>query len=367
MISNQIWFYVYFFILGFLFCQALIPLAKRVGRSLNMVDQPGERHIHKSKILTTGGMALYFTSVIVIVGHIAGIYFFHTSQWFQDQFPLLVSNIYRIKLIAVPLMALLVGSTIIFLLGFYDDKKKVPLKIKWFLQFLAAFIALWGGIRVTFTGIALLDSIVTVLWIVGITNAFNLLDNMNGLSAGVATVSASIFLIVVIDQGQFFMALILSLFIGSLLGFLPYNFPKARLFLGDQGSLFIGFLLACLTILASFTTAASPTHFGVLMPLFVLAIPLFDTASVIIIRLKEKRSIFKGDTSHLSHRLVAMGLSQTMSVILIYFLTFIFGLASILLINASLKVGVILLVQLIFMCVVISILMIYGGENKHKS
>lgn len=163
------------------------------------------------------------------------------------------------------------------------------------------------------------------------------------------------------------MALILSLFIGCLIGFLPHNFPKAKIFLGDQGSLFIGYLLGCLTILESFITPESPTHFGILMPLFVLAIPLFDTASVMFIRLKEKRPLFEGDTSHLSHRLVAMGFSQTMAVVLICLLTLILGLAALLLVNVSLREGIILLIQALLILFAVSILEFYGRKGKIRS
>jgi len=334
-----------------------------------MYDQPGPRKVHSQPMLRSGGMALYFTFVLTLLLHLAFLYLFSAESWFQNSFSLFAANMERLAQVHRPLMALFFGTTIVYILGLYDDRMGPPVsvKIKLLIQLLAAFIALWGGIQVTVTGIPLLDKLITLLWIVGMTNAFNLLDNMNGLSTGVALIVSSLFLWVVIDQGQLFMGLILSLFIGCLIGFLPHNFPKAKIFLGDQGSLFIGYLLGCLTILESFITLESPTHFGILMPLFVMALPLFDTASVIFIRLKQKRPLFEGDTSHLSHRLVAMGLSQTMAVTFIYLLTLILGLAALLLLTISLQGGVILLIQAVLILLAVSILEFYGRKNKIRS
>lgn len=369
MIQNQFWFYLYMGLMGFIVCQVLIPIAKKVGRSHQMIDAPASRRVHSKTTLRSGGLAIYFTFTLVILAHVASFYLFYQEPWFQKLLPTIYIKMRTMQVIHEPLAALLIGVTAIYLLGFFDDQKKikVKLRVKWLVQILAALVAVTGGIYVTFTSIPILDKLITVLWIVGITNAFNLLDNMNGLSSGVAVVCSSILLWVVIDQDQYFMAMVLSLFIGTLLGFLPHNFPKAKIFLGDQGSLVIGYILGCLTVLESFIIPQSTTGLGILVPLFVMALPLFDTLSVLTIRKTENRELFIADKSHLSHRLVDMGFSQTMAVILIYILTFIFGLAAILLIYVPLKVGIILLMQLILMILVVSFLMFYGGKNKLKT
>lgn len=183
MTLSRTWFCVYIGVLGILVLQCLLPVAKKIGVRLGMVDPPGERKVHELAMLRSGGMALYFTFVLLIVAHLAAVYIFYMQSWFQNAFPVLISNLERLQIVQRPLIALLVGSTIIYMLGFFDDKKTIliSLKTKWLVQLLAALIALWGGIYVTFTGFPLLDKLITVLWIIGITNAFNLLDNMNGL------------------------------------------------------------------------------------------------------------------------------------------------------------------------------------------
>ena len=180
-----------------------------------------------------------------------------------------------------------------------------------------------------------LDVVVTLLWIVGMTNAFNLLDNMDGLSAGVALVASAVFLVNAWVLGEFFISLLLLAFIGSLLGFLFYNYNPASVFLGDCGSLFIGYVIASLTLLERYVSHASSTLFPVLMPVLVLAVPIMDTATVILIRLREGRPIYVGDRRHLSHRLVALGFSPRTAVLFIYLVTLSLGLGAVNLSNAT--------------------------------
>jgi UDP-GlcNAc:undecaprenyl-phosphate GlcNAc-1-phosphate transferase len=202
------------------------------------------------------------------------------------------------------------------------------------------------------------------MWIVLITNSFNLLDNMDGLSSGVAAISAIIFLSVAAYQGQFFIALILSIFIGSVLGFLRYNYNPSTIFMGDAGSLFLGYILSTLTISASYVTPESSSLLPALMPVIILSIPLFDTISVIIIRVKEHRPIYVGDKRHLSHRLVDMGFSPRSAVNTIYLLTFAVGLAAFLLPYLSIRLSILVFIQVIIILIIISILMFVGKRNK---
>jgi len=188
------------------------------------------------------------------------------------------------------------------------------------------------GIRITFfINIPFVNCLLTVGWIVLISNAFNLLDNMDGLSSGISFIAAFIFFIIARRNGQFFVSSMLVCFVGVIMGFLRFNMHPARIFMGDCGSLFIGFLLAVLTILGTYYTADTPTAAPIIMPLLIMLVPLFDTFSVIFIRLKNKVSIFKADRNHFSHRLVRLGMSKKSAVLFIYLVTFCTGLGAMLL------------------------------------
>ena len=172
-----------------------------------------------------------------------------------------------------------------------------------------------------------LTGTLTVIWIVGLVNSFNMLDNMDGLSAGVAAIAAAIFAAVMLttprpdnNQPQLFVAALLLIIVGSLLGFLWHNRPPARLFMGDAGSYLVGYLLATATLTGTFAGGSLPKH-AILAPLCVLAVPLYDTVSVVLIRLRAGRSPVVGDKSHFSHRLVERGLSKPQAVLTIYLAT----------------------------------------------
>jgi UDP-GlcNAc:undecaprenyl-phosphate/decaprenyl-phosphate GlcNAc-1-phosphate transferase len=186
-------------------------------------------------------------------------------------------------------------------------------------------------VRVTaFVGSGLLGGIVTVIWIVAITNAFNMLDNMDGLSAGVAAIAGIILGIVAIQSGQFFIAAILAPLVGALLGFLVFNYPPASIYMGDAGSLFIGFILSVISVLVTFNEGSGSFR-PVVLPLLVFCVPIYDVFSVILLRLREGRRPWHGDRRHFSHRLVALGLSDRIAVLAIHLLTLGIGLSAILL------------------------------------
>jgi UDP-GlcNAc:undecaprenyl-phosphate GlcNAc-1-phosphate transferase len=209
--------------------------------------------------------------------------------------------------------------------------------------------------------------LVTVLWVVGMTNAFNLLDNMDGLSAGVALVAAAVFLLNAWSLGEFFISLLLLAFIGSLAGFLHYNRPPASVFLGDCGSLFIGFTLASLTLLQRYVSHASSTYFPVLMPVLVLALPILDTATVTVIRLREGRPIYVGDSRHLSHRLVSLGMRPPLAVVTIYLMSLGIGLGAVGLAHADLVHAMLILVQAVAIVAVVLVLLFYERRVQPRS
>ena len=160
----------------------------------------------------------------------------------------------------------------------------------------------------------------TVLWILTLTNAFNFMDNMNGLCSGLGVIGAWCFAVSAAAQGQYLVALLSLLACGALLGFLPYNFPKATVFLGDSGSHLVGFLMAVLAILPHFYSRQNPNSWAVLSPLLILAVPLADLGWVVILRWRAGKKIYIGDTNHLSHRLVQRGCSRAQAVLIIWLL-----------------------------------------------
>jgi UDP-GlcNAc:undecaprenyl-phosphate GlcNAc-1-phosphate transferase len=247
-------------------------------------------------------------------------------------------------------MALLSGGAVVFLVGLLDDA--LGSRFHWGLkaagQVLGAAILVFGGdVRTSFLPTEWLNVALTLVWIVGMTNAFNLLDNMDGLSAGVAFVASGVFLVNAWALGEFFIALLLVAFMGSLLGFLFFNFNPASTFLGDCGSLFIGYVMGSLTLLERYVSHASSSYFPVLMPVLVLAVPILDTATVVAIRLREGRPIYVGDSRHLSHRLVSLGFSPRAAVLFLYLVTLTLGLGAASLTDATpFQTGLILLQSL---------------------
>ncbi len=318
------------FIAAFLVSALIVPLSRLLARRFEVLDTPGHRKLHASPTPRLGGIAVFvaFTSVVVSGQWLA--------PWLQD-LPsarslmgasiLAMQDIPRVE---AKLVALLLGGTLAFVVGLLDDVlgSRFPVAAKLAGQILAAAIPIAAGIRTTFMPWEWLDVVVTLLWIVGMTNAFNLLDNMDGLSAGVALVATGIILLNAWTRGGFFVSAILLAFMGSLLGFLLHNWQPASVFLGDCGSLFIGFVMATLTILDRYVTTASSSYFPVLMPVVVLAIPLVDTLTVMAIRTREGRPIHVGDNRHLSHRLVDIGFSRKEAVVFIYLATFCLGIGA---------------------------------------
>lgn len=221
----------------------------------------------------------------------------------------------------VELMCIFIGAVGILLVGLLDDKHELRPAWKFTGQLLVGLLVAASGARITlFVPGALFHYAVTILWILTVVNAFNFMDNMNGLCAGLGAISAGYFAARAAADGQYLVALIAFLTFGSLVGFLPYNFPKARAFLGDAGSHLVGYLLAVLAILPHFYSSHHPHRLAVLAPLFVLAVPLADMAWVVLLRWRKGQPFYIGDTNHLSHRLARNGLSRTQAVLVIWVL-----------------------------------------------
>jgi len=237
------------------------------------------------------------------------------------------------------LWTLLAGGTVLMLLGLADDRRGLDWRLRLTVQTLvaAALVCLGWRVSLFLEDLPWLTGALSVLWIVGLVNSFNMLDNMDGLSAGVAAIAATMLAAVMLttprpdnNQPQLFVAGLLLVILGSLLGFLWHNRPPARLFMGDAGSYLVGYLLATVTLTGTFAGGDAPKH-AILAPLCVLAVPLYDTASVVLIRLRSGRSPVVGDKSHFSHRLVQLGMTPTQAVLTIYLATATCGLGGLLL------------------------------------
>ena len=264
----------------------------------------------------------------------------------------------------------IIGSTLVLhVVGLVDDRRALGARLKLLVQILLA------GVLVVFMDVRLLHVLddfipggwflscaLSIGWLVVITNAFNFLDNMDGLSAGVAAIVGLILMIATILNGQWFIAISLGFLIGALSGFLRFNFPPARIFMGDGGSLVIGWLLAIATIRTTFVDTADPDYalgtawYGALMPLFVMAVPLYDFTSVVVIRCLQGRSPFVGDQQHFSHRLVKQGLSSRRAVLVIWGITLAIGLNGIVLGSVSAWIAVCLALATVALLGVIALL-----------
>jgi UDP-GlcNAc:undecaprenyl-phosphate GlcNAc-1-phosphate transferase len=229
---------------------------------------------------------------------------------------------------AIQLLGITAGAVAMLLIGLRDDKVELRPALKFGGQLLAALAVAATGVRITlFVHNIVFSYAVTALWILTVVNAFNFMDNMNGLCAGLGAIGAAWFGLIAAQAGppQYLVATMAFLITGALLGFLPYNFPKASAFLGDCGSHLVGYLLAVLGILPHFYTPRHPRILAVLTPLLILAVPLGDLAWVVLLRWRMGRPFYLGDTNHLSHRLVRRGLSATQSVLVIWLSAAVLG------------------------------------------
>jgi len=339
----------------------LVPATRWIARRFGVLDDPGPRKVHATPTPRLGGIALWATFTSIVLAGYLGVPILARLEWVQTHLAAPVAMLQEAYRVETKLLGLLAGGTIVFVVGLLDDVLGGRFKPEWKAagQVLAALVLVAGGVRTDILYYDVLNVALTLVWVVGITNAFNLLDNMDGLSAGVAFVASSILLLNAWLLGEFFISLVLVAFMGALLGFLVYNWSPASVFLGDCGSLFIGFVLASLTLLQRYVSHASSSYFPVLMPVLVLAVPILDTATVTVIRVREGRPIYVGDSRHLSHRLVSLGMKPTLAVFTIYLITLGLGLGAVGLADASPVKTAIILLQALAVVALVLILLFY--------
>ena len=288
----------------------ITPIVIRVARQLNIIDTPDIRKVHSKPIPRIGGVAIF----VSMMGLVIPVLFL----------PNIVGDSFR--LIHSKIVVVLCVAGFIFFVGLVDDIRGLRVRTKLWIQITAAIIVCSAGIRIE--SIAITDWLIldfgwfswpfTLFWIVGITNAINLSDGLDGLAAGISAVACGVIAILAICNNDVVMAVLMLALLGSLTGFLVFNFDPAKIFMGDSGSLFLGFTIASSSVLCATKTE---TVVGLALPILALGIPIFDTLFSILRRFIERRSLFTPDRSHFHHRLLALGLRQRQVVITAYFMT----------------------------------------------
>lgn len=269
----------------------LTGLVRFMARKAGLVDAPRQDRWHRRPVPRLGGIAIYLAFVT-------------TALLLLDR-PL-----------SAELRALLIGGTLIFLVGVIDDLVHLENRPKLLLLILCAVVPALFGVRFELLP-AVIGVPISVLWILGSTNAFNWLDNMDGVAAGIAVVASGNLILVSIFSGAADAARLAAVLAGAALGFLIHNFPPARIFMGDGGSGFLGFTLATIAVLGSYKEVSN-VLLTVLVPGLIMSVPIFDTAMVTLLRVRHRRSIFQGGRDHPAHRLVAMGLPERKAVLMLY-------------------------------------------------
>ena len=357
--------YLYVFDVSFVLALLLTPLFKRLSFQWGFIDQPDqERKIHTEAMPLLGGLAVFcaFAANVVFNYLVVLPLASNVDLPFIDM-PDVKMYLNGAFSVWPKLLVLVVGGGLMIALGLYDDKYELKARTKLVAQFVVASLVALAGMRVTlFIHNVALNFALTVLWIVTITNAMNFLDNMDGLCAGIGLVSAALFGFIAGMQHQFFVCLLAMALSGALLGFLPHNFKPASIFLGDAGSHFVGYMLAVLPICVTFYRRGTPTLLPVLIPLLVLAVPLFDLVMVVWIRVRRGQPVYEGDVNHLSHRLVRLGLPQSWAVTLIYLITLTLGLGATILLWSEMTAALVVIVQALCILAIVTLLERLGGK-----
>jgi len=317
------------FLIALTVAYVVTPFVIKLAHKVGAMDVPKDnRRVHKVPIPRLGGLAIYIA--------------------------FMVSVLVTFKL-DTRLLGVIVGGTIIVIIGIFDDIKPLSAKVKLLGQIVAAGVVVYSGVRIDFITNPLsylFDGVntyikfgnwaypLTMIWIVGITNAINFIDGLDGLAAGISIISAVTLSVVAIILGQDYMAVMALTLAGAAIGFLPYNFNPAKIFMGDTGSLFLGFMLSVISIMGVLKSAAA---LSILVPVFAIGLPIFDTLMAIIRRSLSGKPIMQADKGHLHHKMLDKGLSQKQAVLTLYSISAVLGFSAVVLVEATLKVAIVLI------------------------
>jgi UDP-GlcNAc:undecaprenyl-phosphate/decaprenyl-phosphate GlcNAc-1-phosphate transferase len=292
---------------------AVTPLVRRLSLRYGLVDHPGGRKVHTEPISRLGGVAIFAGVAASIAAQVIGERWFGWNGGFIDD----VSA-------GANLLGVLIGLIMMFAVGLVDDLYDLSPGIKFSGQIVAAAVVAASGLRIEYIGdpfggglvlLGLLAIPVTILYLVGFANVINLIDGLDGLAAGVSAIAATSLMLLAIQGNRFDAAAIAAAVIGACIGFLRFNFNPASIFMGDSGAMFLGFTLATVSLLGVMKTTAA---IALAVPLLIIGVPIFDTASAIIRRLRHKRPIQEADKGHIHHRLLGRGFDQRQTVLIIY-------------------------------------------------
>ena len=346
MLPRQVLFMIFAFIVSFAFTFATTPLVRRFAFKIGAIDIPKDnRRMHKKPTPRIGGLAIIFGFTV------ATLCFAQPSR---------------------QLYGTLAGAAIIAVMGVIDDCKNLPAKLKFVIQIIAALVVVFAGdIKIdVFTNPNFLSDnpywvlpewlsvTLTVIWIVFITNAVNFIDGLDGLAAGVSAIMSISLVFISIRVGEYSIAILGIALMGSCFGFLPFNFNPAKIFMGDTGSTFLGFMLATLSIQGVFKSYAV-ISFAV--PLLILGLPLFDALFAMIRRILRGQSPMTADRGHLHHRLVDMGFSQKQTVFILYAISGVLGITAVLLAESGVLRALLLVICVLILLLIGSML----GKNSY--
>ncbi|MDF2635291.1 MAG: glycosyl transferase family 4 [Pelosinus sp.] len=317
--------YIVAFTIALAVAYFVTPRVKDFAIKVGALDAPDDRKVHTRPIPRMGGLAIYAAFVLAVL---ASMY------------------------VSREIMGLLVGGTVILIVGIIDDLKPLPARVKLLGQIVAAAVLVMFDIRIEWLTnpfgemiyVEYLAIPLTILWVVGLTNTVNLIDGLDGLAAGVSTIASVTILLVALQQNFWTVAVLTAALAGSALGFLQHNFNPAKIFMGDTGSMFLGYMLAAISILGAVKSAAT---IALIVPIVALGLPILDTAFAIIRRYMSGRPIFKPDKGHLHHRLLEMGLTQKQAVLLMYVISGCLGLSAIALTEVNKSFGAFIIVALL--------------------
>ena len=322
------------FLLAFITAFVITPHTMRLAKRVGAIDIPNDRRVNKKPMPRLGGLA-------VISGFLVSIIYLLITTSLEGKINLFGEENYYFKLIGF-----FIGIVILGIVCYIDDVKGIPSYAKLTAQIVAAIIVVAFGIKIEDISIPFIEGkieiggvfsyILTVCWIVGITNAINLIDGLDGLSSGVTLISCLSLLMVFALNGSPLIAIILiTALAGAIVGFLPFNFSPAKTFIGDTGSNFMGFSLAIISILG---VAKTYTALVLIAPIIILAMPIFDTLFAIfrrIIKGKSLKAVFKPDKGHIHHKLMAKGYTQKQAVLIMYGITAILGMFAVILLESG--------------------------------
>lgn len=367
--------YFYVFVESLILSLILTPLAARVARRTGFLDHPESRKLHRDPTPYLGGAAILLSFSLVVLSNLLLVWLLPAhgdpgSGLWERMLALVATHREGIARVTPRLLGFLLGGLVIFVVGLIDDRKGISPLTKILGQIAAVLIFcaslyLSGPRRFLFVTGSIWFLIPVALWMVAVMNSFNFIDNMDGLAAGVSAIAVFFFAAVSYLVGeQIFLIVTYLCLLGAVLGFLRYNWNPASIFMGDAGSLFLGYAIGSLAVLGDYAYPETQHYLVLLVPAVILSLPMFDTVTVIAIRLHRGLPIYRADKNHFSHRLVDLGLTQRDAVLLIYLVVFCTGLGALILPLVAIEAAFLILLQVILIFTIILLLERAGAAKR---